>query len=262
MKREASLPALVAELREAVESSASSAHIKKIADTVGRKIAVKRKRFKSKGITLNNWEDCLRKSPEQIETYLLDPEFKVLLRRDVDISFSKDVKQSNIYCCELNKTVDNVRSKGRIIFENPYVAMAGHKVITQSWARAKSISNEYKRHLPTSRYKNKSKFLRDVKIEDLEFHLFENALGILKTENKLWLYGCFDSEIGLLPTKQKTNYVRMQCDRVRRTTGTGYCTNIHSYPISLLDAQNDLSSCKNFISLLDTQKLIKTNFLR
>lgn len=256
MQRSPRLAELIKLLKESITDSSPPDKIKLIAEAIARLIRKKRERVKERyNILLPNWEESLIASPEQVHTYLSDPNFQLMLRRDVDISFSQERKSTNIFSHEINHTVENVRSKGRIIFENPYLVLSDSKVSIQSWARVKSISRSYKRHTSTSSNPHKSKFLRGIPIESIEHKLWAIAPAVLRNSNQLFMYGCFDSEIGTLPDKTKTKFVKMQCDREPRVRGRGFYTKTHCYPVSEKETLEDLKGVRDFIDLVYENKL-------
>lgn len=254
---------LIKLLENMVKAEDSQANMKHITETIVRLMSKKRNRFQERyNITLYNWDDALKASPDQIATFLENPEFQIILKRDVEITFLKSAKQKSIYSTDLDVIVENVRSKGRIVFANPLRVIDSNRAVIQSWARAKSISHEYNRHLSISRAPKKSKFLKGAMLEDIEYELFPSALAILKSPDQMFMYGYFDSEIGTLPNKEKTRYVKMQCDRGVRSSGRGYFTEIHSYPISEKEIHDELRSCSNFLDLLHQQPLPKNNYFK
>lgn len=216
-------------------------------------IAIYRKRTRFNehyGIYLPEWDETIKAVPEQIGSFQAQEDFRLLLKRDVEISYEMLPRQEVIYCVNKKLLVPIARNKGRLIMKNPLKPKADGSLSIESWARASSKSKRYNKHLSTSTAPKKSKYLRGINVEKIEFKLYNSAAGVLAAADRLFLYGYFDAPIGLLPDKKKTQYVVVQCERMKRNKGRGYFVEIHSYPYSQAETQHDLTGAKNLEKLL------------
>jgi hypothetical protein len=130
-----------------------------------------------------------------------------------------------------------VASKNAIIFKNPF----NEKI--ESWSKLKFV---YRRkngpHGSSSQNRYKSVFLKGVREEPLITEAFQNPLGILKDHKTLFLYSKFPNPIGLIKIRnEKTSWLRVQCDRVKREKGTGYQVVVHGYPYSREEVERDFA---------------------
>lgn len=143
--------------------------------------------------------------------------------------------------------VDVHVSKNKFVFCNTKV----DDWINQSWGRPQDAGVLY-HDFGVLGYRDKSKFDKGVLRWTVAMAAFNDPVGVLRSENQIWLYVKFKKSIGTLPgTKVPTAWARVQCDRVKRSNGTGYCTHIHGYPVSETEVKNDLSKCKTLFSLIE-----------
>lgn len=226
-------------------------------------IAIHRKRtrfMKRYGINLPEWDETIKAVPEQIGSFQAQEDFRLLLKRDVEISYEMLPHQEAIYCVNKKLLVPIARNKGRLLMKNPLKPKADGSLPIESWARASSKSKSYNMHLSTSTAPKKSKYLRGINVEKIEYKLFDSAAGVLVAADRLFLYGYFDAPIGLLPDKRKTQYVVMQCERMKRNKGRGYFVEIHSYPMSESQVRRDLAGAKAVEILLHHSPLSEADY--
>lgn len=226
-------PSLRRLLQSLQRAAADSRHeeVAHLGKEAARLIKLKRERFLDRyQIDLKHWDRTLQYSPEQICSFIDDPALQLLLAKDVQISYSMLPKSPLLYCPQIGKSVDVVQNKVRLIFNNPITHLGDSNI--ESWARPSSKSREYKKHLFSSSNPKASRYLRDIDVENLEYALFDRPIGILVKPNQLLLYAAYDKEIGKLTGGVTTKFVAMQCDRVRRPKGTGFFTEVHSYPVA------------------------------
>jgi hypothetical protein len=70
-------------------------------------------------------------------------------------------------------------------------------------------------------------------------------------KNQIFFYGMYKENIDVLPNGRSVPYVAVQCDRVHRPKGTGTKVELHSYPISLVELQNDFGNGgRPFVNLI------------
>jgi hypothetical protein len=252
------LPELYRRIRVAIARGATQAAIQQTGALIANRILLKHQRLLVReGIRIDNWARIARNAPTQIPGLFVQIRFSVLQRRDADIVFHYNTRAQTLYCVHYGIGVETVRTAQRILLENPLVALANSKVGIQSWSRPSSISLTYNRHLTTSRVPNKSRFLADVDILALELVMFEQAWGLLDSADQIFLYARFGTNIGRLPNGRLTPLVKMQCDRISRSSGTGTKTEIHCYPISLADLRVDFAQAtRPFINHVQTNVLV------
>ena len=232
MTQRTSLRRLIHSLyRAAVEQRTED--ITRLGKEATRLIKLKRERFlKRYGIDLTHWDETLEFSPEQIGDFMQSDDFRLLLTRDVEISYSMLTKFPLLYCPKISKEVEVAHSNGRLIFDNPLAHTSTRYSAIESWARASSKSREYTKHHHNSTAQKASKYHLEIDIENLEYALFERPIGILSEAQRVFLYATYEKDIGKLPNGKTTKHVAMQCDRETREKGTGFLTKIHSYPVS------------------------------
>lgn len=193
---------------------------------------------------------------ENIKSLLDTPEFKIALCRMVDATLYTHQKSRDIYCGLLDDYLDVVRLVGcnRLILQNAFVLLSDESIrpCIQSWARPKSKSAEYKKHLRSSRHPEKSKFSLPIDvIEAIELVLFNRGCGLMSGASRIFFYGKFSGEIGELASRGgKTCYVRLQCDRGSRPTGRGTRVEIHAYPVSFGEIISDFANCTSSADML------------
>jgi hypothetical protein len=234
-----------------------------ITNQIAAKIEIKHSRLsQSEGISLNHWNNLIQSSPEQFISLLQNTKFSILKKRDIEIVFKYKRKTKTIYCKTHKIDIETIRSSKRILLENPFLVLNKSKNGMQSWARPSTLSFRYKMHIPTSSNRHKSRYLNNINIKSLELLLFENAWGLMESENRIFLYGKFQRDVGTLPNRKLTCIVKMQCDRVHRTTGTGTKTEIHSFPISKNEFQNDFKNVpKKYINHI-VQNIFPLKYLK
>jgi len=237
---------LIRRLLAAVNIGTARINLQPIANEIALRIRRKHDRLLLReNIHLINWADAVRNAPNQIGVYSANPRFNVIQRRDIDIVFHYKIKGNTIYSTHFNLDVETIRSPQRLILENPYIALHQNnfKEGIQSWSKMKSISFTYRRHLPNTKYKGKSRFLTGIDIYAIELLLFRSAYGLMTNSNQVFFYGFFNSDIGTLPNNHRTRYVAMQCDRKIRPSkkSKGTSVEIHSYPISRTELLNDFA---------------------
>ena len=212
-----------------------------------RRITYKHERFKKYNniYNLHPLAQQIKNDPFQLETYLKDVDFLILQKRDIDILNHFTKSDQKLYCKFTNSYLEEKRFSAKIILTNPYIQ--GSKSL-QSWAKPKSISRSYKEHLYTSKNSKKSRFLKNIDFEKIEYEVFAKAYGIFDNKTTIYLYALYDKDIGTLPkTTEKTRYLKMQVDRVNRNKGTGYCCELHSYPISFDEIKRDFNLNREMI---------------
>lgn len=257
------LSKLVPRIISIAEESKGSPELKGLG--IAAAIAIRRKRDRLKArddIDVAPWDQTINQVPEQTASFITNEDFQLLLKRDVEISYSMLPHREVVFCKRGGRLVPVARAKGRILMENPLKPTKKGRLVIESWARARSKSIEYNKHLPTSRARGQSRYLRNIDIESIEYKLFETAVGILSTDSRIFLYGVFDSPIGTLADGQPTHYVAMQCDRSRRKTGRGYFVEIHSYPYSQAETQRDLAGADSLEKLLHYAPLSTADYRR
>jgi hypothetical protein len=244
-------PELIGQLHSAVNNGAGRATLHPIANRLADKIRRKHIRlFNHENISLVQWVNAVRNAPNQIAVYSANRDFNVIQHRDIDIVFHYKPRGNTLYSPFYNLDIETVRTHQRLILENPYIALNPNnlKEGVQSWSRPKSISFTYKRHLPHTNYKGKSRFLPGIDIRSIESILFHNAYGLMNNLHQIFFYGLFDGDIGNLSNNHRTRYVALQCDRIlrplRRWGGTQ--VQLHSYPISRAELINDFSGNGNY----------------
>jgi hypothetical protein len=200
---------------------------------------------------------------QNLESILENKNFQRLLKRKVEATYYLIPQVKEIYSPYLNDLLDCVRLPNRLLIENPYKAFednfSGFSI--QSWSRpflkSKPRKNQYNRHLKTSKNKDKSIFSvsNDIVVK-MELIVFNQGYGKMNNEDQIYFYGRFSKEIGYLEDKESvSSYIRVQCDRARPKKGTGYCVEIHGYPVSLNDIKNDFSGCPiNMCELIDKRQ--------
>jgi len=130
-----------------------------------------------------------------------------------------------------------VSSQKAIIFKNPF----NGKI--ESWSKLKFVYGRINGpHGSSSKNKNKSIFLKGVREEPLIIAAFQKPFGILKDSKTLFLYTKFSSSIGRIKNRnEKTSWICVQCDRVKREKGTGYHVVVHGYPCSREEVEKEFS---------------------
>lgn len=248
------LTELVKQLQQAVSNNQNQHVLVDIGNEISRRILTKHNRLSTREAIydLQNWAGLVQNAPDQIDTFVHDPDFIIIQKRDVDIINHFSQSNQSLFSNQYQINLDVICFSKRMIFENPHIALETNYTSIQSWSRPKSISNIYGRHLPTSRYRRKSRFLLGINIKDLEYQLFQHAYGVLESENRIFFYGIFSNNVGVLPPQHNinTNIVKMQCDRVRRQRGTGFRVEFHGYPISQNELQRDFYRNNHFLNLI------------
>lgn len=248
------LPNLIKRLKGLIDEDSPESKIQKLADEIARRLKIKQDRFRTNPNIKNfhEWSAIVRENPSNIEYLLTVKEFECWIRRDVDISFTLGIEGKTIFSKEFDVEVINKRFKNRILLENPYLALdVGYDgIVVQSWSRPKSISYAYKRHLPnkrkgrTRRTENadKSKFFRNIDIVGLEELMFNQSVGVMTSIDTIRFYASFDKEVGYHQGGEKTEFVRMECTRLRRQKDRGFKCNIHAYPYNKHLLNRDIGS--------------------
>jgi len=241
------LKSLIKNLQKNIKAN-NTAKIDSLKSEIYRKLILKHDRFKK----YNSIHDLLplakqiENDPYQIETYLKNSNFTILQKRDIDILNHFGKPNQSLYSKKyINSHLNEKRFPAKIIFTNPYIQESKS---LQSWAKPKSISRSYGEHLYSSKNSNKSKFLKNIDFEKMEYKVFDKGYGILDSSTRIYLYGLYNKDIGTLSnSSERTKYLKMQVDRVNRNKGRGYCCELHSYPISLAEIERDFSLNKNMI---------------
>ncbi len=254
------LEKLIKKLKASVSTGEGQSVLDDLGAEIRRRILLKHKRLSKYNniYQLQAWANYVKDSPGQINTYLNDPVFSILVKRDIDIIHEFSPKTPSLYSRTHGTTLDVNRYPKKMIFTNPYYK--DYKSL-QSWARPLSISLSYGHHLSSSRNNSKSKFLQGIDIKAIEYKLFSDAYGILYDSNKIFLYGAFDSVIGKLSNSnnETTKLVKMQVDRVRRLVGSGFRVEFHSYPIDQNQLQQDFGSNHSMIDHI-LKNVFQTNY--
>jgi hypothetical protein len=237
------LDELIKKLQAIVSANQNQSVLNNLGAEIQRRILLKHSRLSQYNniYQLQQWATLVGNAPNQINTYLTDPDFLILVKRDIDIVHNFSQTTPSLYSRIHQITLNVDRYPTKMIFTNPH--SVGYRSL-QSWSRPKSISISYGHHLPSSRSRKKSKFQRGIDIKTIEYALFSDAYGILYNSDKIFLYGAFSSPIGKLPSPNNntTKFVKMQVDRVRRLVGTGFRVEFHSYPIDQNQLQQDFGS--------------------
>lgn len=246
------LPKLIIRLNNVVTKNRSTLLISKLGNEISRRMMKKHSRLSvNNGIyDIQQWANAIKGNPKQISTFIAQPDFAIIPRRDIDIVFHFESKTDEIFSQKTQNTLEIVRYDQRLILENPH--LTGFKR-TQSWARPTSLTYlRYQDHLPTSGNMLKSHFIDGIDIAALEYALFTNGCGHLQSRDRIFMYGRYNTSIGTLAPNHvlHTDLVKMQCDRVPRNTRGGYCVNLHSYPIDQSQLATDLGNNNPLITTI------------
>lgn len=175
---------------------------------------------------------------EQIINIFNEQKFRELLKREVDIKFSKKDKEQFIYDQERNLWLKGYRLEDKLVFENDNIL--GRKKI-QVYSSPNSITRKQDKHLCSSSG-NWSKFSKGVDVEEIDYISFNYGLGHLDSRlnnKRLFFYLIFNKEIGKSLDGIYTNIIKSQIDLVTKKGGRGYQSDVHSYPISEKDFNRD-----------------------
>ena len=245
------LRGLVNKLKKAVAESEQKLQTQ-LAAEISRRFMIKYKRCSSNrfGYQIQAWADTIKASPNQIESLCELDEFKIILKRDVDITHHSSEKEVSLYSEDSKVPIEIVRFPNKMIFLNPF------KEKIESWARPKSISGMQGKHRPRHKNPHGSNFYEGLNIEGIDLLLFKNAHGVIKNEREIYLYACFDDNVGTIKTtNKKSNIVRCRCERRKEGNGKNYCTELHSYPFSSTEFQRDLKNNLALLSIINDNPL-------
>ena len=234
-KTKPSLSQLVDQLRKSVSNEADNDSILLLATEISRRLAKKQDRLRGRyQLPFADWAAIVKDAPRAIEDFLILPDFLIMLKRDVDITFHHGQQTKDIWN-KADGTLVSVKTyKDRLLIMNPY-ASGARKL--QSWARPKSVSRERPDHLAKYRNSRKSKFLESVAVDRLEIEIFNLAVAQIIGERTIHHYGRCNQVVGHLASGEPTLYVRVESTREPRLKGAGFYTQLHSYPISMSDIE-------------------------
>jgi hypothetical protein len=186
------------------------------------------------------WSYAFQSSASQASIFFANRDCNVLWKRSPEIEFYYCQRQAVLFSPTHATFIEVVRFAERFLFINPF-AMTGNQGV-ESWGRPRTLSYKYNRHLPNSTVRGKARFLPGVDVAAIELRIFESGLGILKQADRAFLYALFSRDIGRLTSGATTQCVKMQCDRVHRSTGTGTQVNLHSYPVGVQELGIDFGA--------------------
>jgi hypothetical protein len=175
-----------------------------------------------------------------------EPQFEQLTRPPLNAALKLGPSERLIFDPDEGVLLDGRVVHDRLVLTN--TRMKGWP--TQAWSRPFESSVTY--HGSGSKKGEKSTFVKGINPAAVSRAAFREPLGVLWRPDALRLYRRYDDYIGKLPGKggAPTKFVRVQCDRVRRATGTGYRTQLHGYPVSEAEVRRDLKDCPELLDRL------------
>lgn len=228
-----SLPQLVDRLRRAVALKAADESTQEMSNEIARRLAIKQDRFRSRyRLPIDDWASAIRCSPKSVEDFLEVEDFTILLKRDIDIFYFYGKERLNIWGKLNGQGISSKMYKDRLLILNPYAKKPNE---LQSWSRPSSVSRTRPDHLAKYRNLNKSWFLASVAVDNLEFQVFNTAIGQVINENTIHFYARFSEVVGHLRNGSPAEHARIECTREPRKKGSGFRVQLHSYPVSMED---------------------------
>ncbi len=193
--------------------------------------------------TLTRWDHHIPAYRNDIASLLADRDFQTLTKPVLEAALDLGTTEQ----CIFSKfgLVNVLRFSNRLVFENPF----NGKI--ESWARP-FIAHDVRYHLFPAKPRKKSVFLKGTDHVGISMTAFNRPHGVLLNATKLHLYKKFKSPIGQLAgTALETNFVRIQCDRMKRKIQSdGYRIQLHAYPVSEVEVEQSFAPNKNLFRAL------------
>jgi len=199
----------------------------------------------SYGVTsFTRWGNHVPSYRNNVDALLDNADFQEMALPPIKIALSQRDTSACIGAQD-NDLVEVLAWDKRLIFKNPI----SDKI--ESWARPfydRKVGYHSSNVKPSG---NKSTFRKGF--NDLKHSLdaFDEPIGRLATDDKLYLYRDCDEVVGYLAgSGAETTTLCVQCDRVKRNVGRWYCTRLHAYPYAESEVRRDLNAYRDLITEL------------
>ena len=220
-------------------------------DILGRRLDALQNSYGITGLT--RWDQHITGyNGTNVDALLTDPTFAPLMRTNTVAAYELGTKQRLL--CDLNhKLIEVLSLPDRIIFRNPL-----YNDILESWARPRWASSLQYHGSVAKTTHHKSTFKKGIDGEAIALAAFAAPIGRLRAADHLMLYFQYSESVGTLAgSGQATDLVRIDCVRTPRKSGggskplkangspkkLGYETQIHAYPCSQSEVNQELKKC-------------------